>query len=414
MTGPVGRVSSEVSFLLYGPDAVLQKEVEVQPDPGIGVEYVTDMEPFVVHQDYFSSRKNPDWIRIVVEGRQIKIFGINEEQQTEEFEKSLDGMIIPVVDVDELRRAVDTFLFDSLKVQFGDNHRFFEFVSRQAELRAQLAKEPAEAGKQVAAIGKILDRTDHLFTTLFEQLTPLETIEKVLGEEVYKQMQRRIPIRWKIPKENVSKLRVLLASCPSNEFADNGVEAEALLQRFQEEKDYLIEEEFIPNLIPITKLPLSGWPRVEKVKLALKKYFRIQFMVENVSKEMFRDLKRFKRSLCEPEREELLERLTKETGKEERLRIFDSLQLPLGLPEINRVAYLEVLLLCLPDENDFLLAPLDNLLQEEEDDEDDSWLQELDRTALSVLETECDGVNLRIVFRKNGREVLFGGCQTVH
>ncbi len=249
---------------------------------------------------------------------------------------------------------------------------FLSLVSpdfRPYEIKKALDSIPLEYINYFKALSVLLHKRIQAFETLSKQdYSPVYTIEFVLGEELYKRIFKNLPICWRLPKGNVPHLHQLIdyqkkkfqevsagddQNAPIVFFGNVDLWVlKKISETFFTIKDYIIEEEFLPTLLPIIHMPLNPWPRIERVKQAFRIYVRIERLMYSVTDEMFQILETIKTN----SQRELIGKLLEDSKtKEEQLNVLKPFisQSHFSIEEQDDL--IELLLKFVPFENEILI-----------------------------------------------------------
>lgn len=278
-------------------------------------------------------------------------------------------MYSPMITVKEIEIAQTAMKIRNLQKPFMNLiHPFIQPIP----LMQALAHLPAEYQERFQLISSLLQKRVDVFKTLESEYSPIHTMLFVLGEELHKRIIKTLPVHWQLPKENVPRLRTLI------EYQRKGLEDansdsqfvvfiacdesdifESLLKLFQEDKDYVIDDEMLSQLIPITKMPLHPWPRVERVKQAFRNYARIERLLVRVTDEMFLILEKIKKELSNELRDRLGEDLERAKSLLEKLKVIEEFMIPgFHFTHEEQGVLIDLLSIYVPASNEFLMEPI--------------------------------------------------------
>lgn len=374
---PVGGPRLEDMYVLDDEGAIPVTEEETSL-----VEHVILYQaPQVI--DYYSitSFSDAESIECEILGRRIKIFGINQQQEREDFNRALA--------VEESEKTLvdpkSENIFSTL----------VERVIKYDDLKSVLATLTDHRHLEIKrAAVQTFDRAK------WQYLDP-QTVEAVLKEEVWKIIQDRIPIKWKIPKEKVKRLWDFIQydiddlSQRYEAYDQDSLEAARKIRKteaanlelqfadFREVKDYYLEEDLVTSLIiPLTKRPFDLFPRAATVKRALRNYFQVEDILIHGTPEMWKMIGE-----------------QRKLPAEERRRFAEKPSLPKGLNDLQKRVFTHAIKIFLPLENELLMAPVESIGDE---------IIQLEQTSKLILERICLEARLEIVFRQSGKEVHLG------
>lgn len=132
-----------------------------------GQEFIRRPRSMRVIEDYVPQKIVCESATMQVGDRRVEVFGIDKKQMKSEFKKALGKFMEPVI---KLRDLVITWN---------------EYVIQN--------KVPQE----------FYDRGKLIFDTIKSEYTPLNVVKSAVKEELYKEIFKKTPITWKIPKKYV-------------------------------------------------------------------------------------------------------------------------------------------------------------------------------------------------------------------
>ncbi len=251
-------------------------------------------------------------------------------------------------------------------------------VVRPEALREALNDLPEEYKEHFRGLVHLVQKRIDAFKTLIGEYTAIYTMEFVLGEELNKRILKNLPIQWRLPKENVPRFQALLeyqqmgmkaresaaTAGPAGDIVflgcDEAAYAETLLKEFREVKDYYLDERIFPTILPFTNMSLHPFPRVERIKQALRAYFPIENLRKCVTGDMVAYCEQIRRGLSHERRDELGDALENVKSTEEKLIILQRYNLPPFECEPGEMAvFVHFLTLFVPKINELLMSAVD-------------------------------------------------------
>ncbi|MBX7066848.1 MAG: hypothetical protein K1X28_06430 [Parachlamydiales bacterium] len=305
---------------------------KVDPNPLGLIEYVLPIEPFYLIPNYFSfaPKEMGQFVKFTLKDRDICVYGITEEARDKEFNDAFDGLIEPVLRNDELFAVADAFIQENPDL----THLREKRRSTEAYFKGEY--------------------------------TTLEFFYFLLGEEFCKRIYPKLRTYWCLKAVNVPRLRELIGYFlkvgEEDKLPDTIAYAKKLLKDFEQDKDYLLEDDFLPHLIPIVKRPLQPWPRLEMVKQELRKYFFYDNLVRDVTPEMDRLFERLEKDLSPGERERICAELEMAHTYQEQVKVVQRYGIrKWELAEREERIFLDYLSINLGESSEFLMGPLETI-----------------------------------------------------
>jgi len=180
--------------------------------------------------DEYVQPEEPNLVIIRVAGRFVKIFGINKKKMKEEFKAGLGKFMEPVISLRDLTLTWNNYV--------AQNRVSTEFCNR---------------GKEV-------------FRKIQAEYTPFTLVKAAIPEELYKEVFKKTPRTWKIPKKYVPVVRQQFPGF------DGPEEGQLLL------KDYYYAQNEVPFM--------HGVPRVELLRSAIRSYLNaLEINAEDIEEE---------------------------------------------------------------------------------------------------------------------------------
>jgi hypothetical protein len=433
-------------------------------DRTVSEEYILPMQKFHFIENYFTfAPRSTVSLELSLDGRNITLIGIDEEESFEEFKKAFGDLIHPVVRNSELATVIDRFLHKEVinhiaalmpriikrglgwnlsKLQLNTEEN--ALIYKEIEQCSVVLPQPGELREAMARIGDVrLKRAmlsmpdplitpkeieqahqrmriekiqnslmrfvvpelqpeklkqaleelpeeyrDHfqelvnliqkridVFSTLVDEYSATFTMEFVLGEELNKRILKELPIQWRLPKENVGRFHSLLeyqiigakatasdaVLGPSGDLVylgrDEADNAEKLLVEFSEVRDYYLNDQMFPRLLPFTTMSLHPFPRVEKVRQAFRNYFPTEKLARGVSRDMIDYYILIKQTLSPEMRDQLGEKLEAAKTTREKLSVLQEFPLrPFHGSEAECDVFVHFLTLFVPQLNEMLMS----------------------------------------------------------
>lgn len=254
------------------------------------VEYVLPLAPHQFFPDYFNRcRRTDESIRLILHGREFCVYGFTEEERNKEFNDSVQELIEPAIKNQELLEVAQEFLKNNLEL-------------------AHLANKW------------------HMIKSSFKgEYTKTRVAQFFLGEELSKRLLPKLEPFWWLERDRVPRLQELVGYYlqKAKEEKNLGAQkyAELLKKKFEQKIDYLFEDDFLPQLLPVLKRPLQSWPRIEAVRQELRRYFYYENLLENFTSEMAVLLERVLSKLSFREREQIGRDLEEVDTFQEKIRV---------------------------------------------------------------------------------------------
>jgi hypothetical protein len=249
-----------------------------------------------------SPYRTPDSLFLTLEGREFRVYGISEEEADKEFTEALSPLVEPIVEVKPIKEALDRLIqqefrrsfFAQLASTLPRRKEIWEPRIEESELLAAInlryIRAPLQKFAQPLQHKNLLELLENMPEALQLHFAPLrrilewalnflqetgtfvslETAKNRLGEELEKRILKNQPIKWKIPKDKVPYLHRLFEAHLERVPSERG---EKIYAQFKEIKDYFLEDDTIPYFLALKDQP---WPRVERIKQALRTYFKTQ------------------------------------------------------------------------------------------------------------------------------------------
>lgn len=260
---------------------------------------------------------------------------------TEKLKSALLSMAEPMITLNEIQLAQTAMKIRRLQKPFMQSVR----PRLQPEaLKSALENLPEEYKDHFRPLLRLIQKRIEVFETLIDDYTAIYTVEFVLGEELNQQILQNLPIQWRLPKEEVPRFRTLLEyqmirvkgtdadSGPSGDVVllgdDQALNAEKLLEEFQEVRDYYVHESLFPRILPFTNMPLHPWPRIERIKQAFRSYFPIESLLRAVNDEMIAYYEQIQRNLSPELRKQIEKELEVAQTTDEKLNVFKKFRFP--------------------------------------------------------------------------------------
>lgn len=343
------------------------------------------------------------------------------------FKTALIHKIGPFVSPKELQSCFKKIQANALKKPLQD--LVYPVVQHQ-ELEKALKRLPARLKLHFQKTLHLLGKTVGLFDILPPYYTPTDALKVLLGEEVYSRVLKNLTVVYKIPQEKVPDLHRLIEFHIAELYSDlkepdlaielidqiknSQMKEEQRLRKifslFEIVQDHYLTDDLIPYLIPVTKMPLAPWPRLEVVKKGIRNYLFFERCSRLFNDQMHQFYSNLKKSLKEGERIQLLEELKRTIRTSERLALLKRIDPKFetqSLSDEEKIVLYDVLLMFLPEENELLLRPLENMF-------DELWdasildLEEFATHAFKNLGSTCFDQKLQIRFRSRGRDYELG------
>ena len=278
----------------------------------------------------------------------------------------------PIITPTEIEQAQEAMKIRKLQRSFM---ALIRPVVRPEALSEALDDLPEEYKEHFRGLVTLVQKRIDVFRTLIGEYTAIHTMEFVLGEELNKRILKNLPIQWRLPKENVPRFQALLeyqmmgtksmesaaTTGPAGDIVflarDEAAYAETLLKEFREVKDYYLDERVFPTILPFTNMSLHPFPRVERIKQALRAYFPIENLRKCVTGDMVAYCERIRRELTPDLRDALGEALESVKTTDEKVTILQRFHLPRFECEPGQMAvFFHFLTLFVPKINQMLMS----------------------------------------------------------
>lgn len=221
---------------------------------------------------------------------------------------------------------------------------------------------------------------------------------------------------WNLSKKKVSRMRQLIEchkevlskrQTDGDQVSEEIAEANQLLEQFQKVQNYIIDEELFSKLLPFLKQPLLPLPRMERLKQALRTYFRSEDLLFKVTDDMRTYVQGIKDKLLQDQKEKLSEDLKKAKTTEERVKILADYDLQaFTFKGEEATVFFDFLTLIISPSNEYLLKPIQSL---EDDDDKFDPIKVNVAEARITLDKICCNIALFVSFVRKNQEFLHVG-----